>query len=70
MYHESFSCRIAFVARTFLGSVAFSLLAFPVVGFGGTMADRSLMIWNVLKFSRWNSSSKYILGIIDSDGGL
>lgn len=72
MYHDSFSCNIAFVASAFRGTVAVpSLEVFSESGmsFGGTTSDRSLTTSNVRGFSRWKSSSKYTLGIVDSGVG-
>ena len=57
MYHESFSWRIAFVARAFLGAQAFPKLAFSIE-VGGVTSDRSLTTSKVLGFSRWKFSSK------------
>ena len=71
MYHDSFSCRIALVARAFRGAAALPLSApFPSSALAGRItSDRSLTMSNVRGFSRWNSSSKYTVGMVDSGGG-
>src|SRR3569833_1022194 len=64
-YHESFSWRIAFVARAFLGAGTVLSLAFSVVEVWRFTLLRSLAISMVLGLSRWNSSSNLIAVLLD-----
>src|SRR6478735_5964386 len=71
MYHDNFSCKIALVARAFLGVAALPLSELcPSSALAGRItSDRSLTMSKVRGFSRWNSSSKYTVGIVDRGGG-
>jgi hypothetical protein len=62
---------MALVARAFLGAAATPLLSplLKALEFGEMTSDRSLTTSNVRGFSRWKSSSKYTLGMVDNGGG-
>lgn len=60
IYHDSFSCKIAFVARAFRGAGVLPLdpLVSGVLGIGRTTSESSLTTSNVRGFSKWKFSSK------------
>lgn len=68
MYHDNFSCKMAFVARAFLGPIAVPLeflRSSGAPGAGRITSERSLTMSNVRGFSRWKSSSKYTFGMVE-----
>src|ERR1700742_436650 len=70
-YQDNFSCRIAFVARAFLG-VTGAPFAEPFMAFDSSLwgvritSERSVTTSNIRGFSRWKDSSKYTFGIEDN----